>query len=311
MILFFYGPNDYLLKQKLRELKDKYKIASKGSFDLLHLEGGELSFEKFASQTQAVALFASTRLIIIDQIFDSPKETQDKIKEYLPQISSSSVVVFVHVGEPDKRLGLFKALNKPKISQYFEKIEDRALIPFVKKIALEFDAKFAPGAESYLVEKVGNDLWQLSSETQKLATYRFNQEISKEDIDLMVTANLSANAFVLTDAMASKDKAKALKELETLISIGEDPFKILGAINYQFRMIAQVKDELERGSAAYDISSKLKVRPFQVQKVLPISKSLSWQEIKDIYSKLVQLDEGAKTGKILAEEGLKDLLIAI
>jgi DNA polymerase-3 subunit delta len=309
MILFFYGPNDYLLKQKLKELKDKYKLSSPGSFDLLVLEGDSLNFEKFAAQTQTVALFATTRLIIINQVFDAPKETLDKIKEYLPQISSGSVVVFVHVGTPDKRLGLFKALNQPKISQHFEKIDDRSLVPFVEKIAKSLEAKFAAGAQEYLVQQVGNDLWQLASETEKLSTYRNKQTIEKSDIDRMVTANVSANAFALTDAIVAKNKAKAFMELEALFLLGEDPFKIMGAINYQFRILAQTKDESERGGTGYEIATRLKVRPFQIQKALPIAKALNWSDFQRIYHYLVKLDEDSKTGKILAEEGLKDLLI--
>ncbi len=311
MILFFYGPNDYLLKQKLAELKNKYRQSSKGSFDLASLNGADLSFEQFAAQTQTLALFATTRLVIVDQIFDAPKETLDKIKDYLPHISQGSVVVLVHVGEPDKRLGLFKALNQPKISQYFKNIEDRELAPFVKKIAESLEAKFAPGSVEYLVEKVGNDLWQLASETEKLATYRHDQSITKDDIDLMVNPNTTANAFALTDAMTAGQKAKAIRELENLFKIGEDPFKVMGAVNYQFRTICQVKDELERGASSYEIASRARLKPFQVQKTLPAAKRLSWDELKAIYAKLVKLDEDAKTGKILADEGLKDLLINI
>ena len=311
MILFFYGPNDYLLKQKLSELKDKYKTASKGSFDLATLEGSDLTLEKFAAQTQTMALFASTRLVVIDQIFDAPKEVQDKIKEYLAKVNQSAVVVFVHNGEPDKRLGLFKALNKPKSSQYFAKIDDHQLLPFVRQFALKRQAQFATGAAEYLVERVGNDLWQLTCEIEKLATFKNKGEISREDIDLLVTPNLNANAFVLTDAIVQRNRPKALNELGVLLSIGEDAFKIMGAINYQMRVLAQVKDESERGTSSYELASKLKLRPFRVQKTLPIAKKMSWQELVGIYRRLVELDEGAKTGKMIAEEALKDLLINI
>jgi DNA polymerase-3 subunit delta len=311
MILFFYGENDYSLKQKVKDLKAKYKAASKGSFDLINLDGDGLNFENFCAQTQTMALFATTRLIIINQIFDAPKETLDKIKAQIPHIGASSVVVFVHVGKFDKRLGLFKTLNQPKISQHFEKIEDRQLVPFVKKLAEEFGAKFISGGEQYLVEKVGNNLWQLANETQKLATYRSGAIIEKKDIDQMVTANIEANAFALTDAITSKNKQKAFKELESLLTMGEDPFKIMGAINYQMRLLAGIKDELERGVNQYEMASHLKAMPFAVSKGLPIAKKMSWQELKTIYRHLAELDESSKTGKILAEEGLKDLLIKL
>jgi len=311
LILFFYGPNDFLLKRKLRDLKDKYQTASKGSFDLVTLEGEGLSLESFTSQVQTMALFAATRLIVINQIFDAHKEVQNEIKEYLPSISQSAVVVFVHVGEPDKRFSLFKALNKPKISQYFTKIESGELNRFTLDLATSYGGKFENGALSYLIESVGSDLWQISNEVEKLTTYKGNLPITREDIDLLVSKNLFANAFALADAMTSGDKTRAFRELDALISSGEMPLKILGAINYQFRLIALIKDELEQNHSSYEIAGRLKIRPFQVQKAIGFAKTVSWQELSKIYELLLAMDESAKTGKIEPEEALKELVLEV
>jgi len=309
MILFFFGHNDYLLKQKLRELKEKYKVASKGSFDLVTLEGGGLTFEKFLSQVQTVALFTATRLIIIEQVFNAPKETQEKIKNFLPEISQSSVVVFVHVGEPDKRTALFKALNKPKVSEHFEEFERSSLPAFVRREAKKRGANFANDAMSLLIETVGSNPWQLSNEIEKLATYRAGGQIEKGDIEELVSVNIFANVFSLIDALVDNNKKKAFRELDMIISVNEPPLKVLGAINFQFRLIAEVKDELERGTPNGLLAKKLKVNPYPLRKAVPYASRFSWEKLSRYYRLMSELDENIKTGKIVPEEALKDLLL--
>lgn len=309
MILFFYGSNDYLLKKKLAALKKKYMEVSKGSFDLVTLEGPDLTAEKFIAKTQTVALFAQTRLVIIEQIFAAPKETLDQIKSLLENFKTASIVVFTHAGEPDKRLGLFKALNKPKTSEYFPALEEKAVNQFIIKEAAEKNAKFAPGAKEYLAEFVGADPWRIANEIEKLAVYRAGEVIRQQDIEQLVEAGAFANTFKFIDALVIRNKKTALLELEKIISSGELPLKVLGAINFQIRLTALIKDELERGTPPARLPGKLKSKPYPVLKTTPLARKLTWQQISRFYGEIVLLDDQAKTGKIMPEEALKELVI--
>lgn len=311
MILFFYGPNDYLLSRKLFELKKKYQEASKGSFDSVTLEGRELTIEKFIAQTQTVALFATTRLVVVDQLFDAPKEILDKVKEFLPKVSESSVVVFIHKGQPDKRLGLFKALNKPKTSQYFKPVDQSNINIFLKDESIKHKANIGRNEIEYLGQIIGPNPWQLAGEIEKLATYKGSEKISKEDIDLLVSKNVFADAFSLVDALLADNKKKALLEAEKIILSGEPSLKVLGAINFQFRLIALIKDELERGTNPSGLASKLKANPYPVSKSLPFARKFSWEKLDKFYGLIAELDEGVKTGKIIEEEALKELVLKI
>jgi DNA polymerase-3 subunit delta len=310
MILFFYGSNEYLLTRKLRELKDRYQKSSGGNFDLINLEGAELTFEKFSSQVQAMALFATTRFVIIENIFSAPKDVQDKIKGYLDKISQSTVVIFIARGEPDKRLGLFKALNKPKISHNFAKISEDKLPDFVYDETISRGGRIDRQVAQYLAQSVGNDFWQLSQEIDKLITYRGSAEIRKEDIDLLVAKNLTSNVFTMIDDLVQGRKGLALKELKKLYLNNEPPLKILGAINYQVRIIAQVVDVGADGNP-YALSKQIGIQYFQIKNVIDLCKKLTSSDILKIYKCLLHCDHSIKTGKIEPEEGLKELILSI
>jgi len=309
MILFFYGPNEYLLTRKLRELKDRYQKSSGGNFDLINLEGSELTYEKFSSQVQAMALFASTRLVIIENIFSAPKEVQEKIKGFLEKVSQSTVVIFVQRGEPDKRLGLYKVLNKPKISQHFQNISDDKIPDFILNETISRGGKITRQSAQYLFQNLGNDFWRISNEIDKLVTYRQNEEIRREDVDLLVSKNLTSNVFLMIDDLVRGNKGRALMELKKLYLNNEPPLKILGAINYQVRVIAQIVDS-GASENAFALSKKIGLQYFQVKNSIDLCKTLARQDVALIYDRLLYCDRSIKTGKIEPEEGLKELILS-
>ena len=301
MILFFYGKNDYLLVRKLRELKEKYLKAAGGNLNLIELTGDSFNFEEFVAQTQTMPLLATTRLIIVENIFTCPnRDALDKTRDFLPKIPASTVVVFTQRGEPDKRLGLFKALNKPKTAQNFKEITGDQLKNFIRDEVRNRGGKIEPLAATTLSEAVGSDLWQPSNEIDKLIAYAGGHAVTSADVELLVTKNITSNIFVMVDALARGDKKTALIELENLLLSGEPPLKILAMVNYQYRLIAQVKDGTRSGLSY-----------FQINKAAPFARKFSWHDLSAIYKIMVQIDEAIKTGKIEPEEGLKELVLSI
>jgi len=277
---------------------------------LTTLEGEALTYGDFAAQVQAMPLLASSRLIIIRDIFACKnREVLDKIKEDLGKISESTVVIFTQTGEPDKRLGLFKALNKPKISKYFKQVSPLEIIKFIKDEVALRGGGIEPKAAEMLADYVGTDLWQLDNEVEKLTVYCGKRQIEKEDVEKLVSKNVTSNVFEMINDLTAGRKARALCGLEDLLTTGEPPLKILAVVNYQFRSIAQVKEAAEKSQNQYAISKEAGMAPFQVARILPILKNFSWPRIAQIYQKLVQTDLEIKTGETNGAAGLKDFIL--
>jgi len=318
MILFFYGPNTFLIHRKICELKQKYVGASGSDLNLLNLEGAEITLDQFLSQAQAMPLLATSRLIVIEGILkNKSKETLEKIKENLGKISSSTNVVFVEYGEPDKRTSFFKALANPSYgarpvregsspngvkSQYFGMLDSRATVKFICDEVLSHNAAISPAAAEILSEYSLGNLWFLSSEIGKLVNFVQNRPISAQDVELLSTRNISSNTFALVDFLAKRDTPRALRELEKLITTSEPPLKILSLINYQFRSIAQIKD-------AREFNTKAPLSPYQFSKLNAYSDKFSWRDLSQIYGLMMAIDEKIKTGKIEPVEGLKELVL--
>lgn len=308
MILFFYGEDDYRLKQKIKELKQKFIDASLGDTNLSVLDGKTATYQDIVRQILAMPFLAKSRLIIIENLIKEAKpEVREKVVEFLPKIPASSVVVFVEEGTPDKRTAMYKKLNQPKVSQEFKLLEPDELHRWIKREVGERGGEIEPAAVDKLVEFVGNDLWRLSNEIAKLTDY--GKELTVENIELLVKPEIESNVFDLIDAMGAKNRRRALQELHQLLEAGQNELYILSMIVYQFRNLLVVRDFLERGTnSQWEIAKKAKLHPYVAQKTLIQAKNYNLENLKKIYQLLLEQDLAIKTGQINPKTAL-DLLV--
>jgi len=311
MFLFFYGENGFLLRQKVKEIEGRHKAAAGGDLNLQKIDGENINFEEFAGAAQAVPLLATSRLIEVSNIFQNKdRATLERVKAVLDKIPPSTVIVFIETNTPDKRLGLFKALNIKGHAVEFKNLSSVELDRFIKdefdknSISIDTDALVA------LKEYVGEDLWQLSSEIEKLINF-CTKKVSLSDVEEVVTKNVTGNVFDLIDSIASGNKRDALVAMQKILLTGEPVLKVMSVINYQLRVIAQIKSALEQASNNYQIAKICSISPFQVMKNQKFAKALTWENISHSYETLVFFDESIKSGKIKDEEGLKELVISL
>jgi len=311
MILFFFGPNDYLVSRKVYELKQRYLEKAGGDFNFLTLDGATLVPQDYLRQIMAMPLLSSSRLIVVENILKNKnKEVLEMVKNSLDKVSSSTVVLFVQKGDFDRRLGLFRALNRPKIAQEFKSIEPYKMPRFVTEEVEEKGGKIEKDAANLLSEFVGDDLWRLSNEIDKLLSFT-GGIITSSDVETLVVKNITSNIFAMIDDLSRDLKGGALKHLDALLKSNEPPLRILSLINFQFRSIAQIKEAMEASSNQFAISKTTKLSPFQISKSFSLAKKFSFSRLSQVYSEIVRVDFEIKTGKIEDAEGLRDLVLAV
>ncbi len=307
MILFMYGEDTYRLKQKIREMKEKYISSSLGDTNLAVLDGKTVKADDIIRQALAFPFLAKSRLVIVENLLiEGKKEEQEKIGEFLGKNPETTVLVFAEAGKPDKRTSLFKKLSKEK-AQEFKPLEESGIKVWIRDEVARTGGEIAPPAVDKLFEYVGADLWRLSNEIQKLLTY--NQKISVKNIELLVKPDVQSDIFVLIDAIASRQSKKALHELHQLLDNGENELYILTMIVYQYRNLLVVKDMVDRGAVSqYEIAKRAGIHPFVAGKSLNLVRNYSMDELKNIYADLLEQDLAIKTGQMQPKTAL-DLLI--
>ena len=311
MIIFFYGEDTYRLHQKIKTLKERFISASLGDTNLAILDGGKVTFDEFTRQILAMPFLAKTRLVIVENIMKGKSASRglDKIPEALKKVPSSTVLVFVEEGIPDRRTSLFKRLSKEKLEE-FHLLEPDQLRRWINREVENRKSKIEPEGVSKLIDYIGSDLWRMVNEIDKLIAY--SGKITPDSIDLLVNPQIQSNIFDLIDKIALKNLTESERELYKLLNTGENEIYILSMIVYQYRNLLIIKDFEERiGKNRWAIVKKAGLHPFVVGKCQILTSRYTLDELKKIYRNLLDVDFKIKTGRIESRAALELLIFEL
>lgn len=170
-------------------------------------------------------------------------------------------------------------------------------------------AKLTPEAARLLAAEVGENLRLLAGEIDKLSTYAGKGgQIRVEDVRLLTPASRQTRIFDLTDALARRERSRALALLHALLAAGESPLGIVALTAYQTRTLLQVKSLAERGMRAAQIAQTAGMAPFVVEKSLGLARQLSFAQLEAAHRTLLDVDTALKRSRMTPEMAL-DLLV--
>lgn len=310
MIIFIYGSDTFRSRRKLKELKDKFiSEVDPGAASLNIINGENTNLKDFQASVATGSLFTSKRMVVIENIFkNKKKEVLVEILSYLTKTNKATsnntetILIFF-----DEEIGiakntsegkaLFNWLGKQKYVQEFSTLNNEQLYKYA---SLEFknqNKKIDSKALQQLLAITGPNLWRLNQEINKLCNYAKQDIITKDDIALLIAPEYEDNIFALTDALSAKNKKLALQLLENQYLSGSSEEYVLTMLMRQFKIILQIKEELEIEKNSDKISQKLKIHPYVVKKTLAAARNFSAPELKKQLDLLLNIDYHNKRGQ--------------
>jgi len=349
MIIFLYGQDDFRSQQKLKEIKAKFiKEIDSSANSLTTLDGQISDIKKISDTLSARSLLASRRMIIIENIFLNKGKTifveaLDYLKKIKADIEKDIIIVIremsIKTGKTGKQAvtvdsigkekpllvkpqALFSYLVKQKFSQEFKLFTNTELINWIKKQVTGQGGNITNQAAQTLISLIGNDLWQINNEINKLINYKIglepsiipgnnsaNKSIEVVDIEKLTKGKFDENIFALTDAISNKNKALATKLLNEQYAAGLTDNYLLSMFTRQFKILLQIRQALDSGLTSRKITSELRLHPFIIQKGISQVRNFNLFRLKQILDKLLSIDFDMKNGRIDGQTML-NLLIA-
>lgn len=305
MFIILYGPEVFLAERKLKEIIDSYRKSQKSGLSFYSFDAEALDLDDFKNAAQTESMFAEKKLIILKNLFLENEKLAKKImdfsNDYGIQDMKETVIVFLEKGNP-KSKNFDDLLEKPNLFQEFKKLEGVKLTAWAKAEFEKAGAKIEPPALMYLISAAGSDLYRLKNEIDKLTAYK--KSITKKDVEELVVSDFHSDIFAVIDAIAKKDKKSSLKILNDHLEQGESEQYLLSMIVYQFRNLIKVKSLADKELKADQIAKKTGLHPFVVKKTLVSSRLFSFDDLKEIYKKLFDIDLKIKTGEIEPQTAL-------
>lgn len=320
MIFLLHGSESFRRQKKLQELKNKYidKLDPLGQ-SLSILDGAKLSAKNLSDSLSSGSLFTKKRMVVIENIFENKQESLFSILVELIKKNEGdddNIIIFNEdlIKKTALQASAKKLLNyllKQPYVQEFKNLNNFQLSLFVKEIINEKKAKINNSALNLLILKIGNNLYRLNNETNKLIAAANGQEISNILVEELIKGETEENIFALTDALGAKNKALALRLLEEQLDAGLSLQYILAMLQRQIRIILSIK-YLKSGNNLSDnqIVHSLKLHPFVIKKALQQSNNFSLTELKNYWQNLLDIDLDNKKGKSDIKSELYALLVS-
>ncbi|MBZ9572655.1 DNA polymerase III subunit delta [Patescibacteria group bacterium] len=309
MIIFLYGKDTYRLQRKLKEIETRYKKIHKGGLNLEKIEVGQIDFREFWDKFRQPSMFIKKKLFFLENLFSNQRFKEEFRKKIQPIAKSQDIVVVFEKKELPQKDKLFLSLKKYGKSQKFQPLGGRALKTWIKNEFQKEGVEVPPKVVDFFSEFVGNDLWLLSNEIKKISLYkRKEKKVEISDIESLVRPKIEADIFKTVEALANKEKRKALKLIQKHLEKGDSPLYLLKMINFQFRNLLIACSFKEDGKTLSDLLQLKLSHPYVAKKSWLASHAFTLSQLKKIYQRIFEADFTIKTGKITPEIGLKMLI---
>ena len=162
----------------------------------------------------------------------------------------------------------------------------------------------------YFLSKTGEDMEMISSELEKLLCYTIGRDvIVEEDVDAIVTTQITNQIFQMIDAIATKRQDIALQLYYDLLALKEKPMTILYLITRQFNILLQTKELQVLHYDNSTIAKKIGVPPFAVKKYIQQAKNFKTRTLIRALQTSVDIEEQVKTGRLNEKIGVEMLIV--
>lgn len=299
-LYLLWGEEDYLRKQYKDKLK-KALVKEKDSMNCHYYEGKDIRIEEIIDLAETLPFFSERRVIIIENSGWFQKEGQkngEAMADYLEKLCKTTCMIFVEA-QPDKRLKLYKSINKHGRIAEFKKQEETVLKKWILTMLGKEGKQITGATMEYLLEQLGEDMVYIKMEIEKLLCYCMDRkEITIKDVDEICCKRIQNRIFDMMEAIGNKDQKGALQLYYDLLSLKEPPMRILALMGRQFNLMLQIKEMDKKGYGTQVIAQKTGLPGFVVGKYRKQGGKFKTKELKEALVSCVQSDEDVKTGKI-------------
>ena len=296
-LLLFHGENNYLIRQAINDIKNKF-ISSEGDLNLKVFEARSMSStmeSEIISACETPPFLGNQRLTIVRD-FDFKKSVENLLKflEDLPQYTT----LLVTSNKADARTKLFKFFKKHGEVHEFKDLKPSEFRHWLNGETNNRDIKLNPDALELLTTFTLGSCESAINELAKLKAYSNQKTVTRQDVEILVHPDLHTSVFRLTDAIGERKIGSALSSLHDIVNRGENLIQIFFMIVRQFRILLNLQAYAIKKLSPASLAKELKLHPFVVQSSLRQLRNFSKVELLESYRRLLDIDTAVKKGKV-------------
>jgi len=312
LIYILFGADDFSLREELERIKDSLSDRESLASNTTVFEGHQVKLNQLMDACMAMPFLGSHRLIIVLGLlsrFDKDEGEWIALKDRAASMPQTTVLVLVD-GQIKRDNVLLKGLAPLASVKEFPLLKWEALREWIQRRVKEGKGTISPQAVRLLASLVGDNLWVLASEVEKLLLYASGRRIEEGDVKEVVSYAREASVFTMVDSRIEGRAATAASMLHQLLQEGATAPYLVVMITRQLRLLLQAKELSQQGFSVSEIKARLGLASdYTLTKALGQSRRYSVKRLEQVYRKLLETDLSIKRGIWKGDLAL-DLLVA-
>ncbi len=310
-----YG-DSFLVPQALKALLADAEVSDLLEGNRHQLQGTQIKPPELFNICNALPFMDSRRLVVVGGLLTTQERRTGRgrgrtggtgakaqsmggwedLAQVVPKLPETTMLVFTDgpISDNNPLLRLIRPLSQV---QALVAPSGEGLARWIKDTARRKGACISPAAIKRLTDLVGNDLWTLDQEIEKLSLYAAERSIEEPDVTELVTQVREANIFAAVDALIDGHPGVALRLLHQLRQDGREVSNIVAMVERQLRLLALAREHLDNGVSPRSLGNRLGVSSqFVLRKTVNQAQRLTRQDIVRQYRKLLESDLAVKRG---------------
>jgi DNA polymerase-3 subunit delta len=271
------------------------------------LSAREASGADVVAAANALGLFAGGgRLVIVDEVERWKAPDAKEVATYLASPSPETVLALV-AGELKADSALAKACAKAGDVLTYD-VPKKKLPEWVGEQFTRLGATADRDACRALVELVGDNLDELTTEIEKLATWAGGTTpIGVGEVEKLSAGRAETSIFALSDAWGRRDVAAVLAAAESRLERSDRPRsgelpRIASLLVNHIGRVRACQALATEGVPSKEAASRLKLHPFVAEKAYAQARNFTATELDGAVVRLAALDHALKGGSRLPSD---------
>ena len=313
----FFGEETFLLEHYLGQLKKLVLDPLTESFNYHRFNTETFDVTAFSEAVENLPMMAEYTLVQVEDIdlFKMSESDRDRMAATLADIPEYCTVVFVYTAapwKPDKRMKkLWESIEKSGLVVEFAKQDQRDLIAWVTRHFAARQKRISTELCAYLIDITDGTMTSLLGEIEKICAYSGSDQICKSDIDAVTEPVLDAVVFQMTDFLSAGRYDEALRKLQQLLKMQQEPLAILGAVGSHFRRLGAARTLLDNRKNSADLQKLCGLPDYPARKTMEAARRFSAAFCRRASELVLETDFRIKTSYDDPQRLLELLLLSL
>jgi DNA polymerase III subunit delta len=315
-LAYFWGEDAYLIEDAARRFKAELDARSevpletwRTSADDDDATGRGRLLDELVQRLATAPLFGGGTFVLVRQPGGLLREAtaRERTLGLLERVAPGNGLCFVDLVASGGRAPAQGGALREAIAAHGGRVADfpaltrERMAGWLARRATELGVTLAPGAAQVLAERVGANVREgdvdrrratelANGELEKLALYRPDQPVSREDVVELVDEAVPGSTWAFLDALGERRSREAALLLARLLEGGTPLPLLISQVHRRLRDLIIIRDLLARDVRPPDLVRELKMQPFRAQKLTGQARAWEQGELDLALEELFELD---------------------